>query len=350
MAENNVPATQPKNKVALTSQLISSQTSAKAVLELPEIETAWIKNYQLTTGKADGALKFNQEKVLFLKRIEEDNQLKNADKFSLYVAFTELAISGGTLRDGICYVVAFGKKAQFLPGWKFRLEQIDELPAVVHCHQPQAVYDCDEFSYEKGMRTVIHKHIPSAKRTESSKITHVYFVVEFQTGPEVYIMEAIDVLKIRNQYSKSWKSWVADCAKAQQDPEVNKPITVKKSGQNGEYTATVDPSMWIKDEAEAFKKTIIHRAWKAIPGKLKRPKDRLMDERLKGRVEVDLDPEDLIIPNEEENVDTETGEVKPPVQQPEQKPEPKAEQPAPETKPGPADDLKAAAANANAGF
>jgi recombinational DNA repair protein RecT len=289
----NLP--QPKNKVGLTAALINEQKSARALLELPQIENAWIANYEKVTGRQDGELRFNAEKILFLKRLEEDRNLKEADKFSLYVAFSELAISGGTLRDGICYIVAFGKKAQFLPGWKFRLEQISELDSVVHCQQAQVVYDCDQFQYEKGMRTVIKKHSPGT-RAPGSKITHVYLVVEFKSGPEVYIMDAIDVIKIRNRYSKSWKAWVADCAKVGQDPEQDKNISVEKSGQNGNWTQVIEPPMWVKDEAEAYKKTVIHRAWKAIPGKLKKAKDRIIDERLKaaGR-DVEINADDLII-------------------------------------------------------
>lgn len=280
--ETNQLQTQPQNKVALTSNLISSQPSVKALIELPAIEENWIKTYRLVTGREDGAMKFNAEKVLFLKTIAENDTLSKADKFSIYTAFTELAISGGTLRDGICYIVPFKGKAQFMPGWKFRLEQVNELPNVVFCNEPQVVYDCDAFQYEKGERVRIHKHMPG-NRTPESRILFVYWVIQFTHGKEVYIMEAADVYKAREK-SQTFKFYERDI-KAQGGKIGDK---VKKNGSNGSYE--MDLPFWVSDEAEAFKKTIVKRVWKNLP---KLPKHKVLEDRIQKAGAVEVDPEEI---------------------------------------------------------
>jgi recombinational DNA repair protein RecT len=219
--------------------------------------------------------------------VAASKQLAKCDKFSIYSAFTELAISGGTLRDGLCYILPFGEKATFMPGWKYRLEQVNELPNVVHCHEPVVVYDCDEFDYERGMKTIIKVHRPGI-RTEANAPIYVYWVIEFKHGPDVYIMSAMEVLKIRDTYSKSYKDYVAAANAAGVKPDGK--TKVMKNGQYGPYE--VELPMWIKDEGEAFKKTIVRRTWKHLP---KLPKQKWLESRLKeAGIPEDTDPEEQL--------------------------------------------------------
>jgi recombinational DNA repair protein RecT len=293
---------QQESKLQLTTQLITSQKGAKEIVELPQVRENWISTLALVSGKSNeqAALLFEAEKIMFMQIITGSYQLQKADKFSIYQAWTMLAASGGTLRDGICYILPYGNKAVYQPGYKFRLEQINEMPNVVHCHEPQVVYDCDEFDYEKGMKTIIRKHKPGVRKADS-KITHVYFVIDFNGFADAYIMDAVDVLKIRDQYSISYKSYVADCVKA--GKEIGSTFKVQKSGQNGPYETTVEPPMWIKDEAQAFKKTLVKRTWNALP---KLPKQKWLEERVKAQnIPAGLDAEELKdAANNEELVDT----------------------------------------------
>jgi recombinational DNA repair protein RecT len=207
------PAVQ--SKTALTSAVINSAENIKALMDLPGIEQNWIATYNKTTGRLDGELRWNAEKVLFMQLVASNKAFNDVDKFSVYSAITELAISGLTLRDGIAYILPMAKKAVFMPGWKGRLEQINEMKDVIYCNEPQVVYDCDIFEYEKGEKTKILKHVPggNSPRTKESKITHVYFVIEFNHGARVYMMDALDVLNIRDHRSTAFKSYLALCEK-----------------------------------------------------------------------------------------------------------------------------------------
>lgn len=277
---------QPKNKVALTAAMINECQNTKALMELPAIQSNWVATYEKTSGKSDGETRFEAEKILFLQAIAGNKAFEKCDKFSIYSSFIELAISGLTLRDGLSYIIPYGGKAAFMPGWRGRLEQINELPNVIHCHEPQVVYDCDDFEYEKGMKTLIHKHQPG-QRTEANKPTHVYFVIEFKHGPECYIMDAQDVLNIRNNYSTSYKTYIAECQRA--GKQIGETFKKTINSQRGTFDIDVEPPMWISDEGQAFKKTIVKRVYGTLP---KLPKQKWLDEKIAKSPLVNLDADE----------------------------------------------------------
>jgi recombinational DNA repair protein RecT len=274
--KHDAPAPVPPSKLQLTSALITQQPTVKALLDLPQLEDAWVKTYQLTTGMPDGVQRFNAEKILFMKALQGNKQLQDCDKFSIYTSFTELAISGLSLRDGQAAIIPFGKEASFQPMWRGRLKQIMELPQVVHCHEPKVVYDCDEFEYTLGERTRIIKHHPG-ERTNQSLITHVYFVIEFKWGLDIYIMDRMDVLRIRDNRSKTYIEYASAIQKQNKQPgeKVSKKYKDKQTGEWKEFE--IDPPMWVTDEAQAFKKTIVKRVYNNLP---KTAKQKWIDDKV----------------------------------------------------------------------
>lgn len=267
------------SKTALTRAAITSVQSAKEILEIEAVKDNWINTYQKVSGKNDGILRYEAEKILFMQNYQANQKaFDKCDKFSIYASFVELSISGLTLRDGISYIIPYGDKATFLPGWKGRLEQISEMQNVVHVHQPQVVYDCDQFELSKGMSTIINKHIPAIPRTEGAKITGVYMVIQFVHGPVVYWMDAADVLNIRNNYSQSFKQYQKDIADPNVvDGKIKKKYKDQNTGEWKEYDKVIEKPMWVSDEAQAFKKTLVKRVYNDLP---KLPKHKLLDERL----------------------------------------------------------------------
>lgn len=290
-----------ENKVQLTRQLINSQPNVSAILDLAGIEQNWIRTYESISGKKDGESRFNAEKILFLQTISSTKALEKCDKFSVYSSFIELAISGLTLRDGIAYIVPFAGKASFMPGWRGRLEQINEIPTVVHCHEPQVVWDCDQFEYEKGEKVKITKHKPG-NRTPDSKITHVYFVIEFSHGAVVYIMDAVDVLHIRDTYSQSYKQYVKDCKRCGKEIGSTWEETRTWNGQS--YNVTIEPPMWVADETQAFKKTIVKRVYGTLP---KLPKQKWLDEKVRP-IEEKVDIDEIVKEKYDEFIDLPSGD------------------------------------------
>lgn len=317
--------------VKLTKVELEAPKTLNEMLSLPAIEKRWVETYKNSSGKPDGALRFEAEKILFSQAIATNPSFNECDRFTVYAAFIELAISGLTLRDGLSYIIPYGKKAQWQPGWKGRLEQILEIPTVVHVHEPQVVFEGDTFVYEKGMKTIIHKHIPMDSRPKNATIKYVYLIVEFNYGAMVYMMDREEVLNIRNNYSTSYKSYIKDLAKPHnKDRKVGDKLLIKyKDKQTGEWKEyeSDDLPMWISDEIQAWKKTLVKRTYNNLP---KLPKHKALDDKLVAFYQENpdaqqIDPDEAITYAAQENavneminsglkmddVDEDTGEITP---------------------------------------
>lgn len=266
---SNLPAARPAT-LALTQTMLSEPKTLMEMVQLPAIQNRWVKTYESVSGKQDGDQRFAAEMILFNQAAKK---LDKCDRFSVYAAFIELAISGLTLRDGLTYIVGYGKTAQFMVGWKGRLEQMMEIPKIIHVSEPQLVYSCDEFDFEKGMKTVIHSHRPAFPRPDDAIIIYVYMPVHFKHGKEVFIMDRDDVLNIRDKYSMSYKAYMkALDAPINKDKKIGD--TLKGVGNGYEYD--IEAPMWISSEGQAFKKTLVKRTWNSME---KLPKQSALDER-----------------------------------------------------------------------
>lgn len=286
------------NKLVLTQKMLKEPENLQGLFELAPVRQNWIENYSKTSGKNDGEMRYEAEKILFMQTVGQNKDLANADRFSIYSSFIELAISGLTLRDGLTYIIPYSKRqkkgddwvdvttAQFQVGWQGRLEQISTMPNVVYCHEPQVVHEGDTFEFEMGMNPTIHKHIPAGK---SDKITHVYFVIEFSHGKKVYMMSREDVYKVRD-YSPSYKFYIKNDGVWNKGKKDEKPM---------------DLPMWLSSEAQAFKKTIVKRVYKTLP---KLPRQKMLDELLEKREEEEENPYNIQM-GADESFDAETGEV-----------------------------------------
>jgi recombinational DNA repair protein RecT len=269
------------DKLVLTRQALESPKNLSEVFELAPFRAAFANNYLKTTGKSGGEMIFEREKILFLKTMQDNKQLADCDRFTIYSSFVELAVSGLTLQDGQAYIIPYNKKAQFQIGWKGRLEQIQQIPAVNWINTPVLVYasELDNFDYEIREGAVhIIKHKPNLKRPEKDPIQFVYLTIETAFGVKTHLMSREDVLAIRDRYSIPYKRYIEDCKST--GTEVGKPI--KKKGQHGDYF--VDPPFWVTNESEAFKKTLVKRVYKELP---KTARMKALD----SKIEENYDPE-----------------------------------------------------------
>jgi recombinational DNA repair protein RecT len=253
------------NLVKLTISLIQSQPDVKSLLELPQVKNAWVTSYEKVTGRTDGHLKFENEKILLLRQISQSSGLANADKFSIYAAFIELAISGLSLLDGISYIIPYKGKAQWQPGWKGRLEQLAQMDGVIHCNEPICIYEGEEYKISAGENLHID-HTPRLGN-EGKNIMAVYLTIRFVHGNVFYMMSREEVLKIRDNYSEPYKSY-------------------KKKMAEGKWESWMDAPMWVSSEAQAFKKTLIIRVYNSLP---KLASQKYLDEKVLERMRIDVD-------------------------------------------------------------
>lgn len=235
------------NQLALTQSALAAPKTLREVFEIDPFRNNFVQNYIKTTGKSNGELIFEREKILFMKALQASKGLEGCDRFSIYSAFIELAVSGLTLNEGLAYIIPYKDKAQFQIGWKGRLEQMSQMPEMKLIAEPQLVYTSDEFDYEiRNGVPVIIKHKPAKERPSNDQILFVYMTCDTQYGYKTWIMSRSEVLSIRDRYSAGYKQYM-------------------KAGGKWQDGKPMDPPFWISDEGQAFKKTLIKRVYNGLP-------------------------------------------------------------------------------------
>lgn len=272
------------NQLALTQKALNEAKDLRTVFELEPFKHNFVDNYKKTTGKDNGSLIFERERVLFMKALQDNKKLEKCDRFTVYASFIELAVSGLTLNDGIAYIIPYGSKAQFQIGWKGRLEQMSQMPEINFVSEPQVVYasELDNFDFELGENPRIIKHKPSRERGKSKDdtIEWVYLIIDKGSHKQTFIMSRTEVLTIRDTYSQTYKAYIADCAKFKKNIGESWKKTITYKGDS--FEVDVEPPFWITSEAEAWKKTITKRAYKYQP---KTPRQKALDEKIKTHVD-----------------------------------------------------------------
>lgn len=101
------------------------------------------------------------------------------------------------------------KEVNFMPGYRGMMDliyRVSDHPILA----PAAVYEGDEFYYEKGLNPVL-KHIPMPRKT-GAKLTHGYCVASFADGRKEFIVmnrEEIEACRARSK-SKGFSPWQTD--------------------------------------------------------------------------------------------------------------------------------------------
>jgi phage RecT family recombinase len=259
-------------KLTLTRKALMDPPDLRGMFEVDAFRANFVDNFAKTTGRNNGLMVFERERVLFMKALQENPKLEKCDRFTLYSSMIELAVSGLSLSEGMSYIIPYNDKAQFQIGWKGRLEQISNMPHINYIPEPQVVYasELNDFEYTLGDNPRIIKHKPSVNRgAAGDELMFVYLVLDTKFGKQTFIMTREEVHGIRDRYSKPYINYVAKGGKW---PD-GKPM---------------DPPFWVTSPAQAWKKTIVKRVYNMQPksGRLK-----ALDSKLKGH----FDPEDETI-------------------------------------------------------
>jgi phage RecT family recombinase len=279
-------------ELALTMTALEAPQDLKGVFELAAFRGNFVNNYLKTTGRPDGAVIYEREKLLFMKAINDQPKLQSCTRFSVYSAFIELAASGLTLLDGVCYILPYGNVAQFQIGYKGRLEQINTIPGIQLAPEPQVVYTGDDFDYELGNEPKIIKHKPLKPRAADAVIEYVYLVLTMANGKHrLTLMDRATVLSRRDRYSKSYQYW-----KSKGGEHIGSKVTKPAVGSGNNGTYNIDPPFWVTGEEKAFKKTVVKEAYTFLP---KTGRMKALDER----IQYNLDPETGEVSDKSEKID-----------------------------------------------
>lgn len=260
---------------------------AKDVFDLEAVRINWINLYSRVHGKTDGPSAYERERVLYVGFMAANATIGNCDRFSIYKTWMDLALAGISLANGQAAIIPRGGKATLHIQWQGRREQMMQLPQVVHIEEPVVVYDCDHFDFHRDMNGLhINIHKPLHPRPADAKRTCVYVTIQYTYGVKAHMMDAGDVLTIRDNYSDSYKRYLEDLKhyEAARAANPNHPEgKVQKTGKNGNtWWADLEAPMWVNREDEAWKKTMIHRLYKNVD---KLPHQKYLDERITAELE-----------------------------------------------------------------
>lgn len=280
---NNLKSINNMDKLALAQNVIVAAKTAQGIVDIPEIQSMWIQRYEGTSGKKDGNLKFENEKLLFLRVFQDNPKLEKCDPFSKYMAFMDLCTSGLTLAESISYIFSMDNKTvMFMPSWKGRLEQMKDLPDISFVYDPEVAFDCDDFLLERNgpQKKITHTSNAKGQRTEESKPIHVYMYIEFTNGKVIlYEMPSVEVLHIRDTKSKSYINYVNALKN-----DINKGkkfgdrVTIQYKDSNQQWAKMdIDPPMGVTDIVQYFKKTLVRRVWGTMK---KLPSQKALDQKI----------------------------------------------------------------------
>lgn len=276
--------------VKVTVDMINGCATPKDLCDLPAVADNWINTYNRCHGRNDGAIRYEREKILFISAISASDAFTRTLPFSRYMCLMRLAVAGVSLDDGEAALIARGNVCTLHIMWKGRRTQISALPQVIHVDEPTVVYDCDlnralteqPFAFTKSMSgLVIHDWQPVVNRPANAQIEYVYVVVAYTYGVKAYMMDRADVIQIRDEFSDSYKEYIKLMAAKEAAATTGNPwphgkcYKTKRDG-TGYWTDFKEP-MWINREAEAWKKTMIHRLWKSVD---KLPHQKYIDDVL----------------------------------------------------------------------
>src|SRR5688572_22207577 len=100
--------------VAITTDFLKLLETPLKIMDSEEIASSFIATYEGLTGAKDGSSRWVAEKSLILNAMNTNKELAKCDPFTFYNALVELSISRLTLKDGLAYLVPFGKQCIFM--------------------------------------------------------------------------------------------------------------------------------------------------------------------------------------------------------------------------------------------
>lgn len=216
--------TQALNPLRKLEMEIEQSPSVRSAIMLAK--DRWEKNYQIVTGKKDGAQRFESELLNYLDIVNEKPELRGADKFSHFAAVMKAAVTGLSFRsDGHLYPIAFKQgdktvvKVQI--GAHGKREMLRTMPEIKFVHEAQVVMAGDHFRYDKVNSRVV-EHTSTEKSSTRNKIEDVfgaYVRLEWKDGriTDVYLTreELIRAKsKSKNQGDNSvWEQWPLEMCK-----------------------------------------------------------------------------------------------------------------------------------------
>lgn len=151
------------------------------------------------------------KKERFLKTawlaIRDNRKLLECDSMSLLGAIVKSAELGLELNTplGLAYIIPYKGNATLQIGYKGMLNLAYRSPKIA-VFEAEAVYEKDEFYYEKGLNPIL-KHIPSTEK-DKGEIKSVYAICRLVNGFSTFIVMTRDEIEQIRLMAKTQEIWL----------------------------------------------------------------------------------------------------------------------------------------------
>lgn len=196
-------------------QALVQARSVKEALQVGFVRERFIKNYESITGRKDGDNRFQAEVFHYLELIQENEKLKNADRFSHFAAIVKAGTTGLSFgKEGQLYPILYGNIVKVQIGAHGKRELLRRMPNVKHIGEGQVVLKGDEFKHDKANNKIL-VHVPTDKEVPLTldNIRAAYFRIIWTGGDftdiVVYhdeIVKAKSKSKMQSEQS-TWNTW-----------------------------------------------------------------------------------------------------------------------------------------------
>ncbi len=212
--------TKKVNALTQLNEQIEKAPNVRSVILLAQ--DRFEKNYELVTGKKDGAQRFQSELLNYLEIVNDKPELQNVEKFSHFAAVMKAATTGlSFVSDGHLYVMAIGGKAKVQIGAHGKKEMLRMMKGVKFINEAVVVMKGDSFVRDKLSGKVL-KHESTDKssvRNSLEDVVGAYCRIEWNDGriTDTYVSHE-ELVKAKSKSknkgpNSTWEEWPLEMVK-----------------------------------------------------------------------------------------------------------------------------------------
>lgn len=206
------------SKLQVIKQELDKAPNLKSVMALPFVQERFVKNYEKTTGKKDGAQRFQQEVFNFMEVANENPEIVKCDKFSIFAAIVKAGTTGLSFRDGHLYPIPYKGVLKTQIGAHGKKEMLMRMPDIKRVYEAQYVLKGDSFKFDKANSRVI-EHVTDFTKPKAillDNIVAAYGRIDFTDGTSIdTLIEHDDFVKAKAaaRTKAVWDAWPGEMSK-----------------------------------------------------------------------------------------------------------------------------------------
>lgn len=157
--------------------------SVKEVFTLDFVSDRTIKNYELVSGRKDGANWFQKEVLAMMEIFAEKPDYAKCDKMSIWGCLMKAARRGMSIAEGDMDLVPYGNILKADPNYRGLRKELRRMSEVKFVNEAQVVFKGDEFVHDKILNRIeVHKSKGTPHVVTLDIIEAAYVRIEFTDG------------------------------------------------------------------------------------------------------------------------------------------------------------------------